>query len=793
MASWKFFLNNIEVEEPIGWDGVEFTAKRTEEHGVDQPFSTEVSFYGRGAKLIKSLYDTQFINAEITIKIVSDVWVNGSPWEFNGYINMALYSELNVCDTDSWQVSVGIIDDNFREKFKSRMDVDVDIYASVDLDGNPISSPITDYIRLHTQEVYLVGYAQSFEQKYPISTWATIFWMYSTGWKKYDFAAVIPAYKTNTDFQGPFGAQFDPVQVKFSGTNVIFKNNSNFTRTISFDVTTDGAWRMNNGNSGDTTNLALIIGYGSNVGNNGQNLNEVAGDQTSTFAFPTGIKPFSLSASATITLVPGAVVLIYYQFGNGGNVYPGATLSGEIGRSIEIWVDDVCVSITEKNGAEYASFTEALVVENFFKRLVKIITGNSNGFVSDAFSRNNNGCYWNYALTNGLKIRQAKTTIGSGNTCDPLVSSPQTNFKVSFKQLFDNLSSIFCLGWAFEYVNNSWKVRVEPIEYFYQNNIEFTALNVGEVRQSAKVEDLANQFKIGYDDTWKNIQAAGLWAIHTDRNYYVDNRAMAEGTTKKVELLSGIIAEGYAIEFSRRMYFFQDDSGSSDRPNDYELFIIWLNRTSLGISNIENSEYRLPPSYNENGYVVIAEGTASMSSNRITQSNSEVGALYNIAITPTRNAYRWWKVVGMHTYGLAQPKLRFQTGQYQLQYSSIIDISQEPCQEFEFGQLIVENSDVDPNLMNNENKAYLFKPIQIEFEYPQSFCDFINLADNHPYGRIRLKSGSLDVSGWIETIANKPEDDSGGTTSFTIIASNLQNVEPVGERAYSGAYSNAYL
>jgi len=132
MARWKFYLNNIEVEEPIGWDGIEFTAQRTEEHGIDQPFTTEVAFYGKGAKLIKSLYDTQFINAEITIKIVSDVYVNGAPWEFNGYLNMALYSETNVCDTDSWQVSVGIIDDNFREKFKSRMDVDVDIYASKD-------------------------------------------------------------------------------------------------------------------------------------------------------------------------------------------------------------------------------------------------------------------------------------------------------------------------------------------------------------------------------------------------------------------------------------------------------------------------------------------------------------------------------------------------------------------------------------------------------------------------------------------------------------------------------------
>jgi hypothetical protein len=67
------------------------------------------------------------------------------------------------------------------------------------------------------------------------------------------------------------------------------------------------------------------------------------------------------------------------------------------------------------------------------------------------------------------------------------------------------------------------------------------------------------------------------------------------------------------------------------------------------------------------------------------------------------------------------------------------------------------------------------------------------LADKTPYGKVKLQSGSLVVSGYISNITNQPEDNSGGTTSFTLIASNIPDIEPVGERAYSGAYSNAYL
>ena len=50
MASWQFFLGGVQIEEPIGFDKIEFSAKRLEGHGIDQSFSTEIQFIGSSAK-----------------------------------------------------------------------------------------------------------------------------------------------------------------------------------------------------------------------------------------------------------------------------------------------------------------------------------------------------------------------------------------------------------------------------------------------------------------------------------------------------------------------------------------------------------------------------------------------------------------------------------------------------------------------------------------------------------------------------------------------------------------------
>lgn len=801
MAGWKFFLDGNEVEEPIGWDAIEFTAIRMESHGIDQPFSTEVNFYDKGARYIKKIYDQYFINQPIEIQIISDTIVDGQPYEFNGFLNLAIYEEFNSCDTDTFSVKVGIIDDEFREQFKSRQDIEIDLSVDKDLNGDAIDSQVFDTIRMHKQDLYLVAQGGTTPENNFGDYWK---WNYIDGWSRdqFDdsrFASVIPIIWQKNDFKAQFGSAIDYNGLPFTYNNAFFVNNQNVTRTINvslsfiYTIYFPVASAFGTGDpDGQTMNgeFTLMVISGSNTIEQQITIHNtplVVYQNSSVINVP-------FSSTTTIVVPPGRRVIACAQWGEQGGFkrYVDYYYIPQLWGYLEaiFLVRNVCASITEIYSGGYGSFCQTLTIEKYLRRIIYKLTGENNKLISDAFSQSNDGCYWNNALTNGLRIRNASTINSVTYGCEPPEVESVYQLKTTWKKTFEDLDRIFCLGWAFEWNGAEWKIRVEPREYFYQNVINNEFTNVAEVTQSVKVDLLSNNINLGFTDNWKNIATSGAWAIHTDRNYFIANKAMNDNSSARLDIRSNIIAEGYAIEFSRRLINFTDDSASSDRPNDYDIFIIWLNRNELTIDDVEDSEYAIE---GETGLAIFNPGEVSMSSNRITTSNSPLNAIYNVYHTPARIAARWWKVLGMNTYGMVQPIMQYQVGQYQTSYSSAISDSVESCQQFPSNYLIAENSNIYALLLRITERDYLFKPIEIEFKYPQSLCDFLILADQQPYGKVRVESGSLIVSGYITNIANQPEDNSGGTTSFKLLASNIADPEPTGERAYSSAYSNAYL
>jgi hypothetical protein len=742
MAGWKFYLNGIEVEEPIGWDAIEFTAVRMESHGIDQPFSTELRFYNKGAKLIKDLYDTYFINADITILIVSDVAYGGSPYTFEGKINLAIYQEHNVCDTDSWEITVGIIDDNFREQFKSRQDVEIDLTSTTDLNGDTIDPLTFKNIRLHRQDLYLQANGKNLAE-------STTYLSNGPAGPAFNRYAIVPTYWQQKDFTDNYGSAFDTNVIYVEGDgnlpgSPIFKNNQGYTRTLQYTITIDFTLQSNDAGG----NIDVAFGLYQFSGNVQQGFPPCVTLFAPTLS-PLEVINYNPTYTGTITIGPGITLGLFFA----------QTSFSTVTQAVDVTIHEgYTINLSEINAGQYASTANCLTIEQWLRRSIYLLTGSNDKLLSDAFSESGDGCYWNNAITNGLRIRQAEDQDGLGA------------LKTSWQQTFEDLDKIFCLGWAFEWTGTEWKIRVEPRDYFYQNSISQTFTNVGEVDQTAKVDLLKNNITLGYSDKWKNIQLSGVYAIHTDRNYFVDNKAMNEASSAKLDITSQIIAEGYAIEFSRRLSDISFGGATSDRPNDYETFIIWLNRFELEFINIENTIFNLPQ---ETGAVTFDAGEVSMPSNYITASSSPLSGLYNIYHTPARIACRWWKYLGMNTYGLTNQRLRFQVGQYQTNYSSTINGNdeKESCIEI-FDGAIAENSDIYADILNDWAKVYLFRPIGIEFSYPQSLCDFLTLSQEEQYRKVRLTSGSLDVQGFILEATNQPEDASGGTTKFILLMSN---------------------
>lgn len=757
MANWKFFLDGNEVEEPIGWDAVEFTAIRMESHGIDQPFSTELRFYAEGARYIKSIFDQHFINQPIAITITSDVGYSGSAFQFDGFLNMAIYQEHNVCDTDSFEITVGIIDDNFRENFKSRSDVEIDLTKTKDLNDSTINSLAFRNIRMHRMPLYLTATGKNYAD--------------NTGYAEFDSipavraALSVPTYWTQSDLREAYGSTINTGIIQIVGENnfgngAIFINNQSTTRTIEYkiNVSFDGQRYLGTGNA-ETLELRLsehngnifiskIVLYSISLGFN-QTFSNINATYTGSFNCPPGHK----------------ISLQFVALGVG--VKWGANITTYEGYTI---------TLNEINEGQYASTSDVLTIEQWLRRCIYVMTGSDNKLLSDTFSESGNGCEWSYALTNGIRIRNNTTEAG-------------TQLMTSWKKTFEELDKIFCLGWAFEWTGSEWKIRVETRDYFYQNLVSQSFTNVGEVVQAVKVDMLMNNITTGYTDRWKNIQISGVYAVHTERNYFIQNRAMNENSSAKLDLRSNIIAEGYAIEFYRRMSDITFGAASSDRPNDNDTFIIWLNRIDFNVAIVQNSEYNLPS--DTPGAITFASGTVSASSNIACNVNGDIlDNRYNFAITPARNAYRWWKWLGMFTYkSPGYIALRYQVGQYFTNIEIGI-ITGYDCNIFAFPeQGIEENESVSPVFLDEPYKDYLLRPIEVTFSYPQSLCDFLTLSQDEQYKKVRLTSGSLVIEGFITSATNQPEDASGGTTQFTLLVSNQQS-EPGG--AFDAGFDDGY-
>lgn len=731
---WKFFLDGQRIDEPIGWDGVEFTVQRLKSHGIDQPFSPELTFISKAAKILKDYFDNGFINNSVSFAIYSDV-KNGQlegKLEFAGIVDFSTYEESRVQNQTGWEIKVSLLEDVFQENFLSRQDVEVDLLSEKDLDENEIDPFDLETVRLHSQDLYLVA-----RYKQLVSTF-------------YDGEnnSVFPTYIENSDFKGQFGISLDPVGLEYTDTNVIFNNATFNTRTLKikdgrlkvrvynqFFVSVATWFRLKLIVFNNTTNtISSTVTFESAFLDVGE---EYTFDQTFSDYSITLPPNHSITFSITKDNITDVTYTAYFEF-----------------------PDETFLELTELSKT-YASVCQGNYIFEFLRRSIEIMTGDTDGLISDTFEIGT-GCNWNYLLTTGLFIRNGQ-----------LIGQTNPQIKTSFKELFESLDSIFCLMWKFETVGNQTKIRIESREYAYNNEVIASSFSkVSDFKRFARFTEMVNAIKIGYTDKWKNIAVSGVFEIHTERNYFIPNKSRKDNSSSKLEILSKIQASGYMIEFLRRLQFLRDDSGSSDRPNDYDLAIIWVNRDEITISEIQGTGYDVRGEFGE---VIFPSGKVSFGSNFIAESNSPIERIYNISITPARNAIRWWKWVGMFTYGLetSKAKLFFRVGDYYSDYSSRIGSESMPdeCIEEDINSSMVlsESENISAEILKNPD--YLLRPIGYEFTAPQSLCDFLTMGQKGN-GLVQVDVNGYKFYGYIDSATNQPEDPSSGITKFTLLCAN---------------------
>jgi hypothetical protein len=132
--------------------------------------------------------------------------------------------------------------------------------------------------------------------------------------------------------------------------------------------------------------------------------------------------------------------------------------------------------------------------------------------------------------------------------------------------------------------------------------------------------------------------------------------------------------------------------------------------------------------------------------------------LYNIRISPARNAMRWFKSVSptwSKEYASINKKLIFTSGEANY-LAEIAKTAADTCY-IEGTDGIAENQNINkPEFSDTDNAIPIWEPEEITLEYPLSWQDFINIKQN-PKGLIKVVADET-YYGWILDVDYAPNE-----------------------------------
>ena len=794
---WKFKLidftydpNGVETEvpEPQGWENISLNIRRDEEmHGIFFEFTgNELVFYKEGMSILRDAYNGYGVEANVNVVVQASCGDDNFDTFYTGKLIFDTYKETisDLCSISIRTEQVDVV-----TTFRNRIDTAVDLATTESLDGTALDTytNLPKNIYLPSKGLYkrTLRYMEDglyipqacVYQKNKITA--------GTGTEVKD----ITMY-WDLDYEN---AQNDEVKNWQAVDMWDFTNGSMSTMIIEDDGQYDISFRVKGIAMGVAETVAQIIGqpnpsYNTNgfsdmwvdvifavnyvetvVGTYYQNVTlqntgvpayhdpgvyeggyilecnpNYGGGPPAVPGFPdpnvfdvtnpaVGTINIDSSYSTTATLNNGDIIAVYLKI----------KLQGEYHRQLLNKEDIYWGQSFNKSSDSYFNInsilykptttTDAFLVNEAFARTTEAITDNKMSVYSDYFGRtdsqpyqaSSDGCGSLESITTGLLIREQ---LIAGNT-------PKLN--ISFKDLFTGFNCIHNIGIGLEddnYGGGREKIiRIEPVEYFYDSTTPImTCDNVFNITRSVLPTRMYSEIEGGYAK-YESEDITGIDEFLSKREY----RTEWKQTRNKDSRVCNFIASGYALEVTRR----KGHLTTSDWRLDNDIFVICMKRYS--------------------GDIVVEQGQISGDVNII-----DPNTVYNFAISPIRNATRWLKT---WFAGLKNPltsKLIFAngTGNYFAggQYT-------KPCSTD--NQVLIENEALESAMLTDPNIAVpLWKPEQIQFDYPMSMADYNNIKLS-PYGYVRYSSnGTTYENGYILNIEYKPNQ---GIANFTLLTANI--------------------
>lgn len=213
-----------------------------------------------------------------------------------------------------------------------------------------------------------------------------------------------------------------------------------------------------------------------------------------------------------------------------------------------------------------ANLVRVLELKESINRVLEVTTGITNPLASSFYT---DGCGKRRWVTNGFQLREFEVD-----------DRPP---EMSFSDVINSLNLIDAVGFGFEKDNGNVKVRLEPIEYFYKDaEILKIDKNVYKYEEYIADEIILNEVVLSFS---KYIDEE----LNTLDSYTTKAEWLTPIVTKatKLELISQFIADGYAIEYTRRKAFRNEPNESWKYDND--IFIVdYVDIVGIGGANAIN-------------------------------------------------------------------------------------------------------------------------------------------------------------------------------------------------------------
>jgi hypothetical protein len=700
----------FEIDEPIGTDGLKPRLKRdAKTHGLTFEFSEqELSFESRAREMISDEYEQYGVDADITFLI--EINCNNEWSEFySGKLDFTTYEKVDGAECFA-KLNIG--QTGVQMVFKSRQETKVDLESLKTLDGSDMTAypSLGRRLSIPSKSVLLTN-RSAIKEEYKISP--------------------LRAPSGNRDaYKMPFGeAEFSEIE-EFSPISVfqvvgyypfeapLFLNNKSYKGCVSNTFSIKGRFKLefHSGRAVEDDgygNIEIDISiYNQDNTLSSQLFYHIQSDRVR----PTIVdKMFDLQnveiqdkKKLVATVITSKLTNITTLFRSYMKVLPDTyfemqTLNQCTPTDSKVFMlhetlSRVCESITDK---------QLTVKSNYFGRT----NSNVNNQLRD-------GAAGMRCLTTGLMLRNA-TYRGEDENREEIVPK----FTVSFKDLLDGLIATDAIGIGIE----GDKLRVEPWAYFYSDDIIMHCDDVAEITRKVEPSMCFALANIGYAK-WEAEEWNGIDGFHGKRQY----RTRLKNVDTKLEQYSKLIADGYAIEATRRRGISEP---SKDWRYDNDIFIIDLKKVGGGI------------------YV----NTGSGDSNTLI----DPATVFNVELSPARNAARWfsWIMQGV------KPKQGDQLIYASTEGYANARTTSEAERPIMAGSNIPENGNISidniSTRINNVSNTPKFRPETVEFEYPMTYQEFASIKSN-PYGLIEFNG----EYGWVKQIEC---DIFGGMAKFTLI------------------------